>query len=142
MTGTRLLSLPAELRNQIYETVLADDLYALCQSFRPPSLLLVCKQLNQEYSDVFFESDGIMLEAYYPLTHSWCTVRGKAAKRTVLKSGTFVDLFNFSSLASAQRHCQRVSYLYQDVRRGIMTISINGSSRWWLYSVKDKVTGF
>ncbi|KAK3073875.1 hypothetical protein LTR53_004174 [Teratosphaeriaceae sp. CCFEE 6253] len=80
MRRSLLLALPAELRNHIVELVLLEDLHHFPEPVCRPPLADVCRQLKREYSDIFYGSDLIKLDAYYSDTDSWAEIQGRAAK--------------------------------------------------------------
>ena len=131
-----LLALPAELRNRIYEYLFAYDVEAFADNVHKPALLDSCRQLQSEYSGLFYNSNLIKLDAYYSETDSWCEIVGVKAKRDILEHSTFADLFDFWSLASARRYCQRVCYNRENVQRGIVTICTNAGFRRWQWNVQ------
>lgn len=131
------LALPAELRNRVYEYALLDDIEAFAESVHTPALLAVCQLTEHEYGGFFYSTNLIKLDAYYHDTDSWCEVKGRREKQVVLEQATFADLFDFWSLASARRYCQRVCYNRENVRRGIVAISTNAGFRRWQWSVQS-----
>lgn len=129
----RLLSLPAELRNKIYEHHLPDSLAAYADNLRPPPLLQVSRQVRREFAGIFYSSECLKLDVYYSSTDSWCPLAEAQAKRAVLASQEMElkDLADFWSLASARRHCQHVG---GDRQRGIMTVMTPAGFRRWMWS--------
>lgn len=129
-------SLPAELRVLVYEHHARDALVSFTQHFRLPALLHVDHRTRDEYGDVFFADENMMLYEYHPLSGAWSAVEGKDAKIAAFRhpSTSFSDLFD-RSLASAQRYVQRVYTNQSGVRRGILTISISRVPRWWQWSI-------
>lgn len=137
-TPSPLLTLPAELRNTIYEHLLAHDIDAFADdpsTFSIPPLLTVCHQLCDEYSSIFFTSRHIKIDAYYNDTDSWCEVRDSTARQVILRQSTFSDLADFWSLASARRYCQRVCHSRQNAQRGIVTVMTNAGFKRWQWNV-------
>lgn len=138
-----LLGLPAELRDEILGFVALDDRIAFADHFRRPSLLQVCKQLREEHASVFFADDLVTFDAYYPETASWCAVAGKAAKMDLFERATgWADMIGIvNSAAGAKRYCQKQAELtansFWKPRHGIMTLSINGAPRYWMYSIRE-----
>ncbi|KAK4550121.1 hypothetical protein LTR36_003088 [Oleoguttula mirabilis] len=130
------LALPPELRNRVYKYILADDVELFAESVRKPALLAVCRLIEHEYAGVFYDTNLIKIDAYYSETDSWCEIRAGRAKQVILESATFADLFDFWSLASARRYCQRVCYSRENVQRGIVAISTNAGFRRWQWSVQ------
>lgn len=131
-----LLSLPAELRNSIYEYVLTDDVVAFADNMCSPSLLSVCNLIQDEYASLFYATNLIKLDAYYSNTDSWCEVKSASAKRNILEHSTFADLSDFWSLASARRYCQKVCYNRENVQRGIVTIVTKAGMRRWQWNLQ------
>jgi hypothetical protein len=127
-----LLSLPAELRNRIYEHVLSDALATYADTLHPPTLLQVSRQVKREFAGIFYSSECLKLDVYYSSTDSWCPLAEARAKRAVLESKEMQvkDLANFWSLASARRHCQHVG---GDRQRGIMTVMTPAGFRRWMW---------
>ncbi|KAM0713825.1 hypothetical protein Q7P37_010787 [Cladosporium fusiforme] len=100
-----LLSLPAELRNTIYDHVLPSTLATFGDApHQAPALLQTNHQLRTEFSGVFYSSDNLKIDAYYTSTDAWCPLTDSRAKRVVLESEgiEFKDLVDFWSLASAR----------------------------------------
>jgi hypothetical protein len=130
-----LLSLPPELRIHIFELHLPDSLATFGDTLRPPTLLQVSRQVQQEFAGIFYGSDCLKLDAYYSSTDSWCPLAEARAKRAVLENQKIElkDLADFWSLASARRHCQRVGGNRQ---RGIMTVMTSAGFRRWMWSEK------
>lgn len=134
-SSSPFLALPPELRNRIYDFALLADVERFAETPRIPTLLGVCRQVRHEYAGVFYGTNRVKLDAYYGETDSWCEVRGGKAKQAVLEHATFLDLFEFWSLASARRYCQRNSR--ENVQKGLVTISTNTASfRRWQWSVQ------
>lgn len=135
-TTPSFLALPAELRLLCYELVVDDDLHQFAASFRKPSLLHVCRQLRNEYAGVFF--NGVTIDSYYHETACWVPVSGKAAKMAIVEQCKFTHLVSYSSLASAQRYCERGFFSCSNQQRGILTVAngSNASLRWWQWSIK------
>lgn len=132
---SRLLSLPAELRNRIYDYVLRHDLETFAETLRPPPTLQTHSQLRREYAGIFYGSEQLQVDAYYDATDAWCTVSDGRAKLAILQKCKFTDLTDFWSLASARRYCQRVSYNRENVQRGIMTVATNAGFKRWQWSI-------
>lgn len=131
-----LLSLPPELRNQIYDEVVVDDLFRFAATFGLPPLLKVCKQLRDEYCGVFFSDENLTLNAYYHETGCWDIITGKWQKLYLIERCLFKHLVSYSSLASAQRYCERAAFNAPGTRRGILTVqSLN--ARWWQWQMRD-----
>jgi hypothetical protein len=57
-TSSPLLALPPEIRNLFYESIFEDFTAHIvpCQWYRPPSMLLVCKQIHGEAIAVFYNA--------------------------------------------------------------------------------------
>ena len=137
--ASRFLALPPELRNQIYERVLFNDIHPI-SDFEPttrPALLRTCRQTASEYGPIFYGSDLVALDEYYDETDMWVGVRGHRAKRVALENpkSVFSSLLGRSGLASARRSCQWINYTRLTSRRGIMTVGRGDSVRWWRWSV-------
>lgn len=136
-----LLSIPAELRNAIYEQTLINDIHPITDfdPTRQPTLFAVCKQTANEYRPIFYASDLLAIDEYYPETDSWITIHGHEAKRAVIEDVNIVfsNLVGKSSLASARRSCQWTSYTKKTSRRGIMTVGSGDAVRWWRWSVLE-----
>ena len=137
MSEPTFLGLPAELRVRIYEYALDNDLETFAESVREPALLSVCQLVHHEYASIFYATNCIRVDAYYHETDSWCEVTGHQAKQVIISRSTFGDLFDFWSLASARRYCQRVCYNRENVRRGILTITANAGPRRWQWNVQS-----
>lgn len=142
MAGTHakpspLMALPPELRNHIYEYTMINDVEIFAETVRLPSLLYVSQQISQEYAGMFYDTNLIKLDAYYSGTDSWCQITDRLAKQRTLQQSSFADLFDFWSLASARRYCQRICYNRENVRRGIVTVWTNAGFRRWQWNVKS-----
>lgn len=131
-----LLGLPAELRNKIYTLVLQSDIERFADTVITPPLLEVCLQTRSEYAGLFYDTSLINLTAYYPATDSWAEVKDKNAKLFILEHSTFADMFNFWSLASGRRYCQRACVNREGVQRGIVTIHTKAGFRRWQWNVQ------
>ncbi|KAK5124154.1 hypothetical protein LTR85_001857 [Meristemomyces frigidus] len=131
------LALPPELRIRIYEYALVEDVENYAETVRKPRLLSVCRLTEHEYAGFFYDTNLIKLDAYYNETDSWCEVKERQAKQVILEQATFTDLFDFWSLASARRYCQRICYNRENVQRGIVAISTNAGFRRWQWSVQS-----
>lgn len=130
-----LLALPPELRNNIYTFTLASDLSDFGETATLPSLLQTNIQLSTEYSPIFYLVPELKVEEYHSLTDTWTEVRELKAKRQILESSAYQDLYDFWSLASARRYCQRVGYgRAGSVRRGIVTVVTKAGFRRWQWS--------
>ncbi|KAF2772130.1 hypothetical protein EJ03DRAFT_213625 [Teratosphaeria nubilosa] len=132
--SSAFLRLPAELRNHIYNSSLVYDIEAFAETACIPALLSVNEQLREEYSGLFYSSTLIKVDAYYTETDSWCEVQGRYEKQALLETSTYADLFDFWSLASARRYCQRPCYNRENARRGILTVSTNAGFRRWQWT--------
>lgn len=131
-----LLALPAELRNRIYDCVATIDLETFADKMTKPGLLKASSQLRTEYSDVFFGSDLLRLDAYSGISNTWQQVQNKRAKRTIFEGCIFTDLLEFWSVGSARRYCQRLYSDWQgNVQTGIMTINTGAGIRRWQWSL-------
>ncbi|KAH9840500.1 hypothetical protein Tdes44962_MAKER01700 [Teratosphaeria destructans] len=128
------LRLPAELRNHIYDFFLINDIEAFAETACTPALLSVNEQLREEYAGLFYSSNLIKVDAYYTETDSWCEVQGRYEKQALLENSTYADLFDFWSLASARRYCQRPCYNRESARRGILTVSTPTGFRRWQWT--------
>lgn len=140
--GSRLLLLPPELRDAVYHFVALDDRLAFADHLRRPSMLRICKQLRREYASIFFADDLVAFDAYYAETNEWATVVAKAAKLDLFGRARFVDMAGqVNSPAGAQRYCQRYGERIGGSRakrhHGILTVSVNGSPRNWMWIVSD-----
>ena len=136
MTRTTLLSLPAEMRNRVYDLILPDDIHTLADTMRKPALLSTNTQIRHEYSSIFNGSNLIRIDCYYSETDSWAEVRGWQAKQVVLANSIFTDLSDYWSLASARRHCQHYGYGSEAVRRGIVTVQAQAGMRRWQWRMR------
>lgn len=127
-----LLTLPAELRNRIYEHHLPSCLALFADTLRPPALLQASRQLQHEFASIFYGSESLKLDAYYSITDTWCPLAERRAKSAVLESKglKLKDLADFWSLASARRYCQHV---VGDRGRGILTVMYDGGFRRWMW---------
>lgn len=137
-----LLALPAELRIAVYDMVVADDLRRFAHSFSLPALLRTCRQVRNEYVDVFCSDAHLTINAYYSETGMWSAVTGATAKLAVIARCSATHLVRYSSLASAQRDCERVCYSKPERLRGILTILVEddvlhstSATRWWQWSI-------
>lgn len=135
------LALPAELRLLCYELVLDDDLHRFAASFARPSLLRVCQQVRDEYASIFL--NGVTIDSYYHETACWVPVTEKTAKLAIIEQCEFTHLVSYSSLASAQRYCERVCFNSSAQQRGILTVANESnalhstqSPRWWQWTLK------
>ncbi|KAF2213625.1 hypothetical protein CERZMDRAFT_96456 [Cercospora zeae-maydis SCOH1-5] len=136
-----LAALPAELRLAVYEMLVDDDLRRFAASFSMPALLHTCRQLRSEYVDVFCSDAHVTISAYYGDTGMWSTVTGATAKLALICRSSFTHFVHYSSLASAQRYCERVCFSKPDEQRGILTVSIDSDglshsipdARWWQF---------
>lgn len=132
-----LLALPPELRNNIYTHTLATDLSEFGETATLPALLKTNPQLDTEYSPIFYLSPELKIEEYHSLTDAWTEIRELKAKRQILERSAFLDLYDFWSLASARRYCQRVGYGREgSVRRGIVTVVTTAGFRRWQWSIE------
>lgn len=133
-TPPTLLSLPPELRLEIYTHLLPATLTHYADSpSHPPSLLLTSHQLRHEFTPLFYGSDALKLDAYYSSTDSWCSLTDSRAKRVVLESQgvVFKDLADFWSLASARRLCEHTG---GERGCGILTVFVAGvGARRWMW---------
>jgi len=114
-----------------------NDVEIFAETVRLPSLLYVSQQISQEYAGMFYDTNLIKLDAYYSGTDSWCQITDRLAKQRTLQQSSFADLFDFWSLASARRYCQRICYNRENVRRGIVTVWTNAGFRRWQWNVKS-----
>ena len=130
--GSSFLSLPAEIRNKVYEFVATADLEAFVERMTKPGLLLTSKQLRREYIDIFFRTSALHIDAYNGPSDGWQQIRDPSYKCVVFERGTFLNLTGFWSLGSTRRYCQREYSNYQgNVQNGIMTIRLkSGMHRW------------
>ena len=135
MPAPTFLTLPQELRDQVYEHLLPSTLATFADKLHPPALFQTNRQLRAEFSSVFYASDSLRLDAYYSGTDTWCALTDARAKRVVLESagerGEFKDLADFWSLASARRYCQHV--VGGQRGRGIMTVMTEAGFRRWMW---------
>lgn len=133
------MRLPAELRDEIYHFVALNDCFVFADHVHRPSLLQACRQLREEYACVFFADGLVAFDEYHLETDAWSVVLGKTAKMDVFARSLFVDMAGLvNSLAGAQRYCQKrcertASPHVKRRRHGIMTLSINGSPRYWTW---------
>lgn len=139
--GSPLLELPAELLDEVYHYVALNDRLAFADRTSRLPLLRTCRQLREEYATIFFAGDFVKMDAYYPETDSWCAVIDNAAKMDLFCRARFVDMAGkVNSRAGAQRHCQNVSecmtYVFWMPRHGIMTLSLHGAERYWMWTLK------
>lgn len=133
-----LLSLPAELRNTIYEYLLPSTLATFADAPNvQPALLRTNHQLRSEYAGVFYSSENLKLDAYYSSTDAWCPLTDARAKRVVLESEgiEYKDLADFWSLASARRSIQHKG---GPRGRGILTILTEAGTRRWMWQLGFK----
>ena len=131
-----LLRLPVELRCQIYDFVVPSDLQSFADRMATPGLLKTSKQIRDEYSDVFFGSEFLKLDAYFGEVGVWQQVKTKQVKRAIFETSIFTDMSEFWSLASARRYCQRLYSDWQgNVLTGIMTIVIRSGIYRFQWSV-------
>ena len=131
----RFLTLPAELRNRIYQYVTITDLQTFADKMIKPGLLNASPQLRDEYSDVFFGNEALKFDAYHGAASSWHQVRSKQAKRAIFEDCVFTDLLDFWSVGSSRRYCQRIYSDWQgNVQTGIMTIITRSGIRRWQWS--------
>ena len=99
----RLLQLPAELRNQIYELLLpADDIirrkfYSLHQQevthklyppYKLPPLLRVCRQVRAEVLPLFYGSNLVSITLQHLLLHRYSSLRLKSCANLLPDYGT------------------------------------------------------
>lgn len=133
-----LLALPPELRNNIYTFTLATDLSSFGETATLPPLLQTHPQLRHEYGPIFYLTPHLKIEEYHRLTDTWTEIRGLKAKRQILEASAYLDLYDFWSLASARRYCQRVGYGREErsVRRGIVTVVTRAGFRRWQWSME------
>jgi hypothetical protein len=132
----RLLALPAELRNRIYDFLVLSDLQAFADLMVKPALLKASSQLGNEYSSVFFGSELLKFDAYVGEAGVWHQIQNKQSKRLIFETCVFTDILDFWSVASARRYCQRLYSDWQgNVRTGIMTIQTRSGIRRWQWSV-------
>lgn len=134
METSQFLALPAELRNRCYEFLVLSDLQAFADNAIRPALLKSSRQLANEYSGIFFDSELLKFDSYAGET--WQQIRNKQAKRHIFETGVFMDMLDFWSLASARRYCQRLYSDWQgNIRTGIMTIQTRSGIRRWQWSI-------
>ena len=129
------LALPAELRNRIYDYILLDSLDVFAETAHLPPLLHTCRQISSEYAGIFYATSLIKLDSYYHATDSWAAVSDARGKRRILERATFADLWDFWSLASARRYCQRGCWNRENVLRGIVTVWTGAAWRRWQWTV-------
>jgi len=55
--SSRLLQLPPELRNRIYEHAVFDNVVMITPSLKQPSLLHSCKQIREEALGIFYANE-------------------------------------------------------------------------------------
>ena len=131
-----LLTLPPEIRNEIYTHLAHLDLEIFAETTAQPALLQTSHQLRDEYSSIFFSHPGLQIEAYHGLDNSWTTIRHMPTKRRVIEESLLTDLLHFWSLASARRYCQRIYSDHQGaVETGIITIRTRAGIRRWQWSM-------
>ena len=130
------LSLPAELRNRIYDFVAVADLQTFADRMIEPSLLKASRQIREEYSDIFFSNSALKFDAYQGAVNSWHHVEDKLSKRAIFERCVFTDLLEFWSVASSRRYCQRLYSDWQgNVQTGIMTIITKSGIKRWQWSM-------
>lgn len=136
-SSSPFLALPPELRNNIYAHTLPEDLAQFGETVTLPALLSTTPQLSDEYSPIFYLAPELKVEEYHSLTDAWTEVRELKAKRQILERSSYLDLYDFWSLASARRYCQRVGYGREgSVRRGIVTVVTRAGFRRWQWSIE------
>lgn len=129
-----LLSLPAEIRNLIYEFTVIADLETFIDKATKPGLLNTSKQLRQEYINIFFANPALQIEVYTGPPTGWQKVQDPESKCAVFEASTLTSSVNFWSLGSTRRYCQREYSNFQgNIENGIMTIKMfrsTGIHRW------------
>lgn len=147
--SSTFLSLPRELRDIILLYTILNDLSTFSTTTQRPACLFTCHQLQDEYSDVLFNTKGLIkLDTFRGSTCSWHELTDLQRKRDIFSHCRFaVPLFASSNtplgalefMSGTTRACKKM-YLEkgEDASMGIVTIcTAKTAVRRWHWSIES-----
>ena len=136
----RLLALPAELRNRIYEFIVLLDLETFLCNQTKPRLFHVSRQLRDEYTASFYGSELLAFDIYSRESGTWTHIVDAGSRKFIFERCRLIVSFGRLPAKEVRNACEKVfPYLFRNAYIGIIAIQTNNGVERWVFRIDHSV---